>query len=103
MNGPDPTPSGVVQTLQNQLDKPPEDSKKFKLLMRGLFGIMVVFVVACVMLFLKPDLATPIASLSQMVVLGIGGVVGIGCGSIAAVDFKNSGSLAQVVQATISK
>jgi hypothetical protein len=99
----DTTTAGVVTTLTDQLDKPPADSKKFKLLMRGLYAICGVFILACLMLFLKPDLATSISSLSQMVVLGLGGVVGIGAGSIAAVDFKNSGSLAQVVQANISK
>jgi len=99
----DSTTAGVVATLQGQLDKPPEDSKKFKLLMRGLYGIILVFLVGSVMLMIKPDLATPIASLTTMTVLGIGGVVSVGCGSIAAVDFKNSGSLAQVVQANITK
>jgi hypothetical protein len=99
----DTSTSGVVATLQEQLDKPPADSKKFKLLMRGLYMIFAVFVLGCIMLFLKSDLATPIASFAQMTILGIGGVVGIGAGSIAAVDFKNSGSLAQVVQANITK
>lgn len=97
------TTNSVVETLQSQVDKPPADSKKFKVIMRGLYGILGIFVGGCVMFFLKPELATPIASFGQMAILGLGGIVGIGAGSIAAVDFKNSGSLAQVVQANITK
>jgi hypothetical protein len=104
MNGdPPPTQAGVVTTLQNQLDKPPDDSKKFKVIMRGLYAVCGVFLIGCVMILLKPDAATQITSFGQMVCLSIGGLAGVGAGSIAAVDFKNSGSLAQVVQATVNK
>lgn len=99
----DPVAAPAAQFFQQQLEKSPEDSKKFKLLMRGVYGILFIFVIACILLYLKPDIATPISSLAQGAVLALGGVVGIGCGSIAAVDFKNSGSLSQVVQATINK
>lgn len=99
----DSTTSGVVDTLKDQLDKPPDDSKKFKVIMRGLYAVVFVFLLGCVMVFLKPDIATQITSFGQAVCLSIGGLAGIGAGSIAMVDFKNSGSLAQVVQATINK
>jgi hypothetical protein len=88
----------TVRFLKDQIDKPSEDSKKFQLIKWGMVGTIGVFILSAILLFVKPDLAGNLTSLAQIVITAYAGLVAVGCGSIAAVDFRNSASLQNVVQ-----
>lgn len=59
----------------------------------GLSSVMSVFVLSLIAVMYKPEVATSVASLAQMVVLAVGGLVSIYAGSQAAVDWKTTSSL----------
>jgi hypothetical protein len=86
-----------VRFFKDQLDKPSEDSKKWRLINRGMLGVLSIFVVSAALLFIKPALAGNIATLAQIVVTSFAGLVAVGCSAIAAVDFKNSSALQNIV------
>lgn len=87
-----------VRFYKDQLDKPAEESKKWRLVNRGMLGVLGIFIVSALLLFVKPDLAGNLTTLAQIVVTSFAGLVAVGCGSIAAVDFKNSSALENTVK-----
>jgi hypothetical protein len=93
----------TIRFLKDQIDKPPQDSKKWKLITRGMIGILFIFILSASLLFIKPELAGNITSLAQVVATAWSGLLVIGIGAIAAVDYKNTGSLANVIQTVTDK
>src|SRR6266498_1504848 len=97
MNANPPTRDTIL-FLKEQLEKPPQESKKWILINRGLMGILFIFIVSAVLLFVKPELAGNLTTLAQAVVTAWGGFLAIGVGAIAAVDYKQTAALTNVVQ-----
>jgi len=94
--------NAAAQVIQGEIQKPAEDSKKWKLINRGMLGIIAIFSISAILVFIKPSLSAHITSLAEAALTAFGGIVAIGTGSIAAVDFRNSTSLSQIAQAQAS-
>lgn len=82
--------------LKNQLEKPTEDSKKWKAMMIGLKGVGGMFLVGAIMFVFKSDLAAQIATLVQFGLTAWGGIVSIFLGAQGTVDFKTTAALQEV-------
>lgn len=100
MNGQPPPTFDTVKFLKEQIDKPPAESKKWILINRGMWGILFVFVVSSGLLFIKPELAGNIATISSVTLTAWGGLLAVGVSAIAAVDYKNTSSLENVAKVT---
>ena len=90
-------------TLQGQLDKPPEDSKKYAMTRFGVYTVLSVFGTSALLFVFKADTAGHIVVLAQITVGAIAGLVGIYCGAQGFVEMKASSSLASVVESKKSE
>jgi quinol-cytochrome oxidoreductase complex cytochrome b subunit len=88
----------AATALTAQLDKPPVESKKYGMTRIGVVTIFVVFLISAGVFLANPSAAAQIVLLAQMTVVSIAGLVGAFCGAQAAVDARNSSSLAAVVE-----
>lgn len=98
VNGGQPA-SDPAAVIQGEITKPIGDSRKWKLINRGMAGVGAIFGLSAVLIFIKPTLAAHITALAEAALTAYGAIVAIGTGSIAAVDFRNSTSLSQIAQA----
>lgn len=104
MTADQPAPTyDTVKFLKEQITKPTEDSKKWKLITRGMLGILFIFVMSSGLLFIKPELAGNIATISSVTLTAWGALLAVGIGAIAATDYKNTSSLENVVKASNDK
>lgn len=86
--------------LKNQLEKPSEDSKKWRVTIIGLKGIAGFFTVGAILIFIKPDIASEIATLVQFVVTAWSGIIGIYLGAQGSVDFKTTAAIEKIQENT---
>lgn len=84
--------------LKDQLEKPVEDSKKWRMAIIGLKGIAGFFIAGSAMIFLRPENATSYTTLVQFALTGWGGIVGLFLGAQGSVDFKTTSALQQINQ-----
>lgn len=82
--------------LKDQLDKPVEDSKKWRMTMIGLKGIAGFFVVGALLLMFQPMIAAHVATLVQFALTAWGGIVGLYLGAQGSVDFKTTSALQDI-------
>lgn len=82
--------------LKNQLEKPTEDSKKWKAMVIGLKGVGAIFLVGAGMFLWMPAIAAQIATLVQFALAAWGGIVSIFLGAQGTVDFKTTAALQAV-------
>ncbi len=89
-----------VKFVKQQIEKPGDETAKWKLVTRGMAVCLGIFGVTNLMIFLMPAQAGVLSSLAQAIVISIGSLVSVGCGSIAAVEWKNRSTLDNVVKTT---
>ncbi len=82
-----------TQFLRDQLDKPPEDSKKWKMAMYGLKGVGASFVVGVMMIAFFPSTGAHVTTIVQIFMTAWGGIVGIYLGAQGSVEFKTTSAL----------
>ncbi len=78
----------AVQTVTDQLNTEPADSKKYRMVSRGMYYIMSLFTVSGLMCWLIPSSSSNIVTLAQTCVTAIGGLVAVYAGAQAAVEYK---------------
>ncbi len=78
----------AVQTVTDQLNTDPADSKKYRMVSRGMYYIMSLFTVSGAICWLIPAAASNIVTLAQTCVTAIGGLVAVYAGAQAAVEYK---------------
>jgi hypothetical protein len=78
----------AVQTVDDQLKTDPADSKKYRMVSRGMYYIMSLFTVSGLICWLIPAAASNIVTLAQTCVTAVGGLVAVYAGAQAAVEFK---------------
>lgn len=83
--------------FQQQLQTPPEDSKKWKMAIIGLKGIAGFFTVGTLMFVFRPEQAGQITTMVQIAMTAWGGVVGIYLGAQGSVEFKATSALQSTV------
>lgn len=86
----------TAEFLKAQLEKPPEDSKKWRMAMIGLKGVAGFTFMGFVLFFLRPSLAAQISTLVQVALAAWGGVVSIYLGAQGSVEFKATSALQSV-------
>ncbi len=87
-----------VKFVKQQIEKPSDETAKWKLVTRGMMVCLGIFLFTNVMIFVLPSQAGIFSSLAQAVIISIGSLVSVGCGSIAAVEWKNRSTLDNVVR-----
>lgn len=70
------------------------DSKKYRMTVAGLVGVLFLFLVSAGVVFFKPDTASFLLPLAQVAIPSVGGLVAVYSGAQAAVDWKTTSSLA---------
>jgi hypothetical protein len=78
----------AVQTVDDQLKTEPADSKKYRMVSRGMYYIMSLFTVSGLICWLIPAAASNIVTLAQTCVTAVGGLVAVYAGAQAAVEYK---------------
>jgi len=81
--------------LQDQLTKPSGASKKWRMAIIGLRGIIVLFILGMIMFYIKPDLATQVATVLQFTVTGWSGIIALYIGAQGAVDATTVNGIAK--------
>lgn len=79
--------------LKAQLEKPPQNSKKWRAMMIGAKGVAGFFLITMVMIMFQPTLASQLTTLFQFAVTAWGGLFGIFMGATGAVDYKTTAAL----------
>jgi uncharacterized membrane protein YraQ (UPF0718 family) len=79
--------------LKAQLNKPPEDSKKWRMATMGLWGVVGIALAGLVMLFVKPSVAVQSTSIIQMTLTAWSGIMVLYLGAQGAVDYKTTSAL----------
>ena len=82
--------------IEDQLNKPPYDSKKWRMTIIGAQTLGGVFIVSHVMIFLKPDLAVHLANMMQISMYSLASIFSLYLGAQGFTDFRNSATLATV-------
>ncbi len=89
-----------VKFVKQQIEKPGDETAKWRLVNRGLAIICGIFVVTDLLILVRPSVSGTFSSIAQAVIISIGSLVSVGCGSIAAVEWKNRSTLDSVVKTT---
>ena len=92
----------VVELIRTQLATEPAESKKYRMVAHGMWNVIAVFCFASVLCYLKPEIAGNIASLAQMVVTALGGLVSVYAGAQAVVEYK-ANSVLQTNQQNVTQ
>lgn len=87
-----------TQFLQNELNRPGKESKKWRMTVIGLLGIGFFFVAGVLVLFLKPDLIAQMTSLVSLTTVSWTGLISLYVGAQGVVDYKTTGAIAQSSQ-----
>lgn len=89
-----------TQFFQDQLNKPTEDSKKWKMAIIGLKGLGVGFFAGIIMIALFPAQAAHVTTMVQIGMTAWGGIVGIYLGAQGTVEYKATSALQTTIQQT---
>lgn len=81
--------------LISQLQAKGAQSKKYRMVVMGLIGVLFIFLVSVGTMIFKTELAASVTSLASIVVASLGGLVAVGIGSQAAVDWNTTSSLSK--------
>lgn len=65
-------------------------SKKFRMVVIGMIGVMLVFLVSMLVIVLKPEIAGSVTSVASVAITALGGLVGIYTAAQGAADFKTA-------------
>lgn len=79
--------------LTNQLSQPSENSKKYKMTMRGLEAVLVIFLATTVAFIFNPAALQPLLTFAGVSITGVSGLVAIYAGAQAVVDRQTTISL----------
>lgn len=80
--------------LQSQLNKEPEASKKWRMVMFGARGVALIFIFSNLFILLRPELAAIWSSNMQITMYSFSGIVSLYLGAQGVVDYRNSATLA---------
>jgi hypothetical protein len=89
-------PLTKMQFLKDQLEKPTEDSKKWRMSIIGLKGVAAILLVTHVMIFFKPDLASHLATIAQFGLTAWGGIIALYLGAQGSVEYKTTAALEKI-------
>lgn len=76
----------VQAALAAQLTLPAENSKKYKMTVKGLEAVLVIFLAAGVAFILRPDKMQPILTFAAAAFTAVSGLVAVFVGATAVVD-----------------
>jgi hypothetical protein len=102
-------PSAVVRQnnlfnfVQEQLSSDPIQSKKFLMAFVAIGAIVICFVVAAILFYIKPELASPLVAICTILIPSIAGVASIYLGAQGAVEVKANGVLQHQAQDLATK
>lgn len=87
-----------LQFIQDQLNKPVEDSKKWRMAVFGLKGLGAGFAVGIIVIVLRPEISAQVTSMVQIFMTAWGGIVGIYLGAQGSVEYKSTSAMQQSIQ-----
>lgn len=88
----------ITNFLQDQLDKPTKDSKKWKATMIAAKGIVGFFIVGAALISFQPTVATQLAAFAQFIVTAWSGVFALYLAGTSAVDYRTTAALAMAAE-----
>lgn len=84
------------QLIREQINKPSAESKKWKMTMIGIKGIVLLYIISNLLVAFQPSEATNFANMMQITMYSFSGIISLFLGAQGAVDFRNSASLAAI-------
>lgn len=87
-----------LQFIQDQLNKPAEDSKKWRMAILGLKGVGAGAFLGLLVIVLRPAVSAQATSLIQIFMTAWGGIVGIYLGAQGSVEYKSTSAMQQSIQ-----
>lgn len=87
--------ASATQALATQLSTPAGESKKFKMVQRGMIYVVATYALSVIAMIFKPQLAVNISGPLTVVIAALGGLVSVYTGSQAAVDWRTTAALSK--------
>lgn len=93
INPPTPDMNSPSEFVKAQINKPTEDSKKWKMAIIGLKGIAGFFIVGTAMFVFRPAIAPTMTTMVQVAMTAWGGIIGIYLGAQGTVEYKATAAI----------
>jgi uncharacterized membrane protein len=95
--------TNVFEFVKDQLGADPTQSKKFLMALVAICAIVICFIIAAVLFYLKAELAPHLVAICTILIPSIAGVASVYLGAQGAVEVKANGVLQHQAQELASK